>query len=153
MWVKTLRHCFHPGSLDFCAFGTVRRTTWDGSQELDEIQQPAYDSATIAHEENDITIDTAAVNALTNYVDVNAFFGRVLYTHGLTVDQPLSMLRVNYVDTTTAAGARWQIWPAFTIVPQWDYRGQPVAGFFTVPSPAHQLDRHPLHRFVALCVH
>jgi len=138
VWVKTQRHCLHPGSPDACAFGTVRRTIWDGSQELDEIQQPAYDSATIAHEENDTTVDTVAINAKTNYVDVNAFLGRVLYTHGLTVDQPLSMLRVNYADTTTVAGAHFQIWSPFTIVPQWDFRGDPVAGFFTVPSPAHQ---------------
>src|SRR6185437_6321720 len=29
VWVKTQRHCLHPGSPDACAFGTVRRTIWD----------------------------------------------------------------------------------------------------------------------------
>jgi RHS repeat-associated protein len=108
------------------------------AQELDEIQVPAYDTATIAREENDTTVDTAAVNGITLFTDVNPFFGRLLYTHGLAVDQPLSILRVNYADTTTTSGAHFQIWSPFTIVPQWDFRGQPVAGFFAVPSPAHQ---------------
>ena len=87
--------------------------------------------------ENETAVYETGVNGGTLFLDVNVFFGRVLYTHGLVVDQPLSLLRINYVDTT-AVGGPYQVWAPFTIVPQWDYRGQPVDGFFAVSSPAHQ---------------
>lgn len=111
------------------------------AQVLDEIQVLMYDgaTATAANEENDNAIDTAKVNGFTISTDVNPFFGRVLYTNGPTIDQPLSILRMNYVDTMTVAGvSSFAFWSPFTIVPQWDYRGQPINGFFTVPSPAHK---------------
>lgn len=136
VWVNTHRTCLHSNTF-LCEFSVVRRTVWDGNQELDEIQMPAMDSTPAATLENDTSVYETGVNGGTLSLDVNVFFGRVLYTNGLAVDQPLSLLRVNYVDTTSVSGP-YQVWAPFTVVPQWDYRGQPVDGFFPVTSPAHQ---------------
>jgi RHS repeat-associated protein len=91
------------GAGQSCEDSLVRRTIWDGQQELAEIQSPAADP------ERDTGIDTLAytpVNepALSNNQDDNAFFGQVLYTNGPDLDQPLSVVRLNYMDRHDSLG-------------------------------------------------
>jgi RHS repeat-associated protein len=86
--------------------GMLRRLVWDGDQLLGEIQVPLkFVTATVATpdsvQDNDLyqpqlvpqDSDTPALAK-----DPNPFFGRVLYTHGLALDQPVASTRFAYVD-------------------------------------------------------
>jgi RHS repeat-associated protein len=83
-----------------CNVGTLRRTVWDGTQELFEIQvpyrlpgeQPQPDTVL----ENDAYL--ANLPRFGSGKDPNPYFGRVLYVHGLAVDEPVAIVRYNYVD-------------------------------------------------------
>jgi RHS repeat-associated protein len=99
--VQTHKVCGPPASLDaagqFCMDSLVRRTIWDGAQEVAEVQAP------LADPERDTGIDTlpyAPVNldGNDNNQDDNAFFGQVLYTIGPDIDKPLSVIRLNFLD-------------------------------------------------------
>lgn len=65
-----------------------------------------------------------------NHFGPNPFFGRVLYTYGLTLDQPLSIIRMDYGDRLTVNNveAGYRKLDPFSIIPLWDERGQPHAG-------------------------
>jgi hypothetical protein len=67
-----------------CSRSFVRRTIWDGQQELAEIQAP--DNAT------DREVDTGyySAQALINGKDPNPYYGRVIHTYGHAIDQPLT---------------------------------------------------------------
>ncbi len=98
-----------------CAASTaVRRTVWDGTQELAEIQMP--NDAT--YRENDT--GPVAVTATTSS-DRNRYYGRVVYAHGPAVDQPLSVTRFRYTDYSGTAVVEW---PTFTLVPLPNWRSQ-----------------------------
>jgi RHS repeat-associated protein len=91
------------GGSQFCRDSLVRRTIWDGAQEVAEIQAPAADP------ERDTGIDTlpyttVGLTAPYNNEDDNAFFGQVLYTIGPDIDKPLSVVRLNYLDRHAANG-------------------------------------------------
>src|SRR5688572_25060045 len=96
---RTQRECVI--NLDYlvCALSTIRRTVWDGSQELMEIQQPGHTSASAAVLEN----DTAFAPRLPIHHpgssvggDPNPFYGRVAYTFGPALDQPMSVTRWSF---------------------------------------------------------
>jgi RHS repeat-associated protein len=126
--VRTRRDC-SPSDYDLesCSISTVRRTIWDGVKELFEIQMP--DTTVVALVEN----DTAALPNLGATINAepmarNPFYGRVAYTNGPGLDQPLSVTRWGYADTAfvgSAAQQRFEQWnEPFTIVPHWNMRGQ-----------------------------
>jgi RHS repeat-associated protein len=117
--------------LVLCPLSTIRRTVWDGDQELMEIQQPGYTGATDAVLEN----DTAFAAPIPIYrpgdvaLDLNWFYGRVAYTFGPTLDQPLSLTRWAFQrDSAGGQTAKWV--EPFTIVPHWNVRGGPDNGAF-----------------------
>jgi RHS repeat-associated protein len=125
---RTRRDCSPEDyDLESCSISTVRRTIWDGVKEVFEIQMP--DTTVVALVEN----DTAALPNLGATINAepmarNPFFGRVAYTNGPGLDQPLSVTRWGYADTAfvgSAAQQRFEQWrEPFTIVPHWNMRGQ-----------------------------
>ena len=127
--VRTWRNCNQVGTLYPCNMGTLQRTVWAGKHPLYEIRQWAsqgdYDiGPPRTMLENDTTPQW--VMAITGW-DASPQFGRVAYTHGLTIDQPLSAIRLAHVDTIK----NWDIrinWPPLDVVPQWNWRGQPETG-------------------------
>ncbi len=65
---------------------TIQRTVWDGDQILYEIHYPGADTVSASSLERDtvfIAVDSAP-------------YGRVVYTHGLGIDQPLDAVRIGY---------------------------------------------------------
>jgi RHS repeat-associated protein len=120
-----------------CAFSTVRRTVWDGDQTLYEIQMEDSD----AWRENDSQRSPLSYNSAAGF-DPNPQVGRVLLTHGPGIDQPLSVIRMNYGDTY--AGTSHVEWPTFTVIPIWNYRGRAPYVIFsnggrTLSHPAGQV--------------
>jgi len=117
-------------------FSAVRRTVWDGDAELWEIQMPGQDGS--PHLENDTqpipvqsyigwypTGSTPPPNGWDanrySAFDPNPRFGRVSYTHGLGVDQPLSVLRVGlnryYADQFPGVGGQAASFAPFAAAP------------------------------------
>jgi hypothetical protein len=86
----------------------VRRIVWDGDQLLAELQAPGY-SYGPADMERDTGFKVTATSGVTgDPLDAPAgtsttypgfYFGRVLYTHGLGIDHPLSITRMEYSDS------------------------------------------------------
>ena len=109
----------------------VRRTIWDGSQELAEIAAPA-DTTNPALEELDAGIPERPYVLVPGlvYGDPNPHYGRVVYSPGLAVDQPMSITRYEYRDKP-GSSATSLVWPTFTWMIFWDYRGAPAYGLFT----------------------
>lgn len=114
-----------------CYTPVVRRVVWDGSQEITEISAPA-DTTNLATEELDGSFPLQAFQAGVglSYGDPNPHYGRVVYSPGLAVDQPLSVTRYEYRDLP-ASGATSLTWPRFTLMVFWDYRGAPAYGLFS----------------------
>ncbi|HEU0052127.1 MAG TPA: hypothetical protein VFQ39_03075, partial [Longimicrobium sp.] len=114
---RARRTCYNLGgqSGDFrCAHSLARRTVWDGDQELYEIQQPDDDA------END-TSATPVLSPYDNNWDPNPMFGRVLYTSGVQIDQPLGIIRMKMRDRVGSATVDWE---DFALFPLWNSRGQ-----------------------------
>jgi hypothetical protein len=126
VWVRQRTQC-EPINAVTCASPFARRTIWDGAQELAEIQAP-YDSAVATLEELDSGWPLQPYNLLAG-TDPNPFYGRVVYSPGLVVDQPLSVTRYDYRDNPN--GASTLTWPTFTLVPYWNYQGLATFGTFS----------------------
>jgi RHS repeat-associated protein len=119
--VRTRRACAHPDQVfdRYCELSTVRRTIWDGSAELAEIQQPA----TAADMENDGAVTTRQETRAGDAYNPNSFFGTVVYTYGLYgADHPVSVMRLHYVDWTTPTAK--VAFDTLTISPLWNALGQ-----------------------------
>jgi hypothetical protein len=56
------------------------------------------------------------------YKDVNVFFGRVTYTHGVGLDPPLSVVRFDYADSVV--NGPFVRWAPFSLVPRCNLRGE-----------------------------
>jgi len=132
--VWTRRYCesiSDPNARGECNQNSIRRTVWDGDRELYEINMPARDGISVDTLENDehpLKLSHALDDRLLNtYWDPNPLYGRVAYTYGPTIDQPLSITRINYVDF--ASGKDWRPFKPFTWVPLWNYRGQAANWF------------------------
>ncbi len=111
-----------------CITSATRRTIWDGTQELAEIQAPS-DSTTPGLEEADTGWPVQPYHAAAgSYGDPNSFFGRVVYGPSIGVDQPLSVTRYEYHDNP---GSNPLTWPTFSLLVFWDYRGAPTYGVFS----------------------
>jgi hypothetical protein len=85
----------------------VRRTVWDGAQELAEIQVPV-DLGNAAIEEMDTGYPVVSWNFSPK--DPNPFFGRVVYGPGLSVHKPLTVTRYEYRDQPSS-GSATLTWP------------------------------------------
>ena len=112
-----------------CTLDWVRRTVWDQEQELWEIQMP--DNTT--YQKN----DTAQVKlglVGDDSLDPNPYYGRLVYTHGLATDQPLSVTRVKYGDG--GYGKTWTPFAPFSIIPLWNTRAQPDNGYLAQSTVA-----------------
>ncbi len=118
-----------------CGLHLIRRTVWHGNQELMEIQMPGHDSVSVATLEN----DTVVVRHEKVYsdpdgnqwvVDPNPYYGRVMYTPGLIIDQPLAVTRWELQDSIQAT-AQFERYSPFTFLPHWNLRGMADMGTFT----------------------
>jgi RHS repeat-associated protein len=124
---------------ELCYLSYLRRTIWDGSQELLEIQMPGGASEIAATLEND-TLALAKrdpINHITGTIDVNPYWGRVAYVNGTRVDEPVAVVRWDVADTSLAIGVpptfeRWR--EPVTIVPHWNARGMAEFGTFAEPN-------------------
>jgi RHS repeat-associated protein len=130
VWVRARRWCANVDAPTECRVSWVRRTVWDGDQELYEIQMPGGDLDPTSVIEN----DTAHLPMQTYwsgevYIDPNPFFGRVAYAYGGGIDRPLSVTRMNYSDRPSGQTEVYH-WPAFTVVPLWSSTGTSDNGFF-----------------------
>jgi RHS repeat-associated protein len=125
---RTRRHmCGRDDPLAPCQLSAIRRTVWDGNLELYEIRMPAGDTASAATMDND-TLSFVLPRWAVNQWDPNPQFGRVAYTYGSAIDQPLSVTRINYRDRPW-----WDtthVWAPFTVAPHWNWRGHADYGTF-----------------------
>jgi RHS repeat-associated protein len=109
-----------------CA-GDARRIASTVRRERSGGDAGAYDTTVAATE----ALDTGTPLVPPSIVgDANPFYGRVVYGPGLALDQPLSVTRYEYRDNPYG-GAPAQVWPTYTLVPFWDYRGTPAFGVFS----------------------
>jgi RHS repeat-associated protein len=131
VWVRAQQHCKQRSDVDVyhsCVLGRVRRTVWDGDRELYEIQMPGNETEYL---ENDTdSVHQATIHRGSTPVDPDPYYGRVAYTYGGAIDQPLSIVRMGYVDQRDTANFVISPWypPAFAIFPVWNERGQPIFG-------------------------
>ena len=132
--VRQRRNCRDQGNgpRHFCTLSTIRRTVWDGDEELYEIQMPGG---------NDVTADTLEIDTLfmhrapgtapphATYFDANPQYGRVAYLHATGIDVPISLVRINYEDDPH--DKLYQQWPLpFVVVPHWNWRAEAEYGTF-----------------------
>jgi RHS repeat-associated protein len=108
-------------------WGSLRRTVWNGNAELYEVQ--TYGGKVCAgwaedgpYLEND-TLPLAIMGSF-EWLDIGTNFGRVAYTAGPALDQPLSAIRINFTDTVPVPNKPRIVWDPITIVPHWTWRGQ-----------------------------
>jgi RHS repeat-associated protein len=136
VWVRARREC-HQAFSGYCELGWVRRTVWDGDRELYEIQAPS--SGEVPYDDARREYDTTPVNmglrdglpGDANEIDPNPFYGRVAYTYGPGIDQPVSVVRMAYADMRDTLGnVGYVLREPFAIVPLWNSRGQPALGAF-----------------------
>jgi RHS repeat-associated protein len=111
--VQVLSRAWCTGGRIECNHATVRRTVWDGDQALYEIRMVELEG------DSDGTPSQQPIGL--NMFNLNTSLGRVLLTHGLGIDQPLSAIRMEYGDYHTDG---YRSWPTFSVVPLWNQRGQ-----------------------------
>jgi RHS repeat-associated protein len=132
VWVRARNWCSNdPGAyVPVCNISKVRRIVWDGSNELYEIQMPGETGS--AYLENDTQATDLAVLPGLVRVDPNPFFGTVVYTPGIGIDQPLSVVRLAYADRLDTGGTdRGQrTLSPFALFPLWNTGGMAEAGVF-----------------------
>jgi RHS repeat-associated protein len=129
--VRAQRDC--KGINERCRLDKIRRVVWDADQELYEIQMPGGEGSTYL--ENDTSqVKLAAIQDLDtdNYFDPNVYYGRVAFTPGLSIDQPLSVVRFGYRSVMDQDGnVRSALdWSPFAIAPLWSSKGQADLGTF-----------------------
>jgi RHS repeat-associated protein len=129
VWIRSVTSCQPSSQAVECHAPYVRRTIWDGAQELAEIQVPV-DSGTPAIEEMDTGYAVLLWNG--SPFDPNPFYGRVVYGPGLAVDQPLTLTRYDYRDKATSDPLSSSLtWPRFTWQVFWNYQGLASMGTLT----------------------
>lgn len=118
-----------------CQASTIRRTVWDGSAELWEIQMPGGTTDPVSTLEND-TAPVPQVYDGSYDFDTSPYFGLAAYTYGLALDEPIAVTRANYIDQPSRTAAAYT-WPAFTLYPHWDEQGQAYVEEFTDGAVTH----------------
>jgi RHS repeat-associated protein len=102
VWVRAYRDCVNvspslaPQEYLQCSTSTLRRTIWNEAEELIEIQVPGGASESSPTLEGDDQQWRLLRNEANN--DPNPYFGRVVYTAGLQMDQPIAVTRYRYTD-------------------------------------------------------
>lgn len=126
VWVRAQRNVpAHTNPMIEYFVSFTRRTVWDGEQEIAEIQMPG-DPAHSTWFENDTGTVTPVIPKVGGLVDLNPYYGRVIYTHGLATDKPLSATRYKYYD-----GDGGGLWPTYSLLPFWNLVGQAAGGAFS----------------------
>jgi RHS repeat-associated protein len=140
VWVWSKKDCTEEGNLAWyeageCKTSLLRRTVWNGDQELAEIQMPGGAAANeVAVYENDVaTVQLPNLQTQAGAVDRNQYFGRVLYTPGRGIDQPLAVTRVNYEYQHNDYGTiiAYKVLAPITTMPFWNRNGDAAVGVFT----------------------
>lgn len=119
-----------------CLISFIRRTVWDGNNELYEIQMPGGDALTTAPPQTDAVLenDTGTIteqpeDSAQQWLDPNPFYGRVAYLHGLGIDRPLSVTRISYAERASQSDTYYRF-PVFSVAPHWNALGNPDDGTF-----------------------
>lgn len=142
IWVRAQRDCYlipstMPDLIGLsieCSRSFVRRTIWDGQQEVAEIQAP--DNAT----DREVDGSYFSAQALINGKDPNPYYGRAIYTYGHTIDQPLSIFRLGYADWPQGAPSyTTSAWGTFVVMPFWDATGNARIGTYGTGAAVRQL--------------
>ena len=136
--VRTLRTCDRR-LRGPCRVSTIRRTVWDGDRELYEIQMPGDSTETSATLENDTAYVGDRVDWAVDrgHTDLNPHYGRVAYTNGLTLDQPLGLIRMQFANHPY--NKSYQQWERFTVHLHWNARGEADLGSFESGTADHCL--------------
>jgi RHS repeat-associated protein len=126
-----------------CKVGFVRRTIWDGNQELAEIQAPwtieIYQDTTSYRALADSDVTPMNFPQITTQDgtggDPNKLFGHVVYAGFMGTDQPIAITRVNYAwiqdwynPSPTNLQSPAQVQAPFTIISFWDMKGDAPQG-------------------------
>jgi RHS repeat-associated protein len=148
IWMRSMRlcgdyHLTYRASTE-CKVGFVRRTIWDGDQEVAEIQAPwtiegyvSYDTTYYrALADSDVTATNFLQIATNDGTggDPNKLFGYVVYGGFRGVDQPMAITRVNYAwiqdwySPSVNVQSPAQVQAPFTIIPFWDMKGDAPQG-------------------------
>jgi RHS repeat-associated protein len=115
----------------------MRRTVWDGPQELVEVHAPGAPSQSALWEQDVGYYPALALDFRSSPPkDPNRYYGQVVYTTGLRVDQPLSIRRLSYADSPDAT--HYTQWPSFTVIPIFDREGTTKMGVFSDGAWAKQ---------------
>ena len=138
VWLKSDKDCqdadLQPPEALLCQVSLLRRTIWDGDQELAEIQMPGDSTpGDMQYWENDTQdVLLPALTVKGSPADKNPFFGRVLYTHGAGLDRPLAAYRMGYVvaEDTLGFAVTATSFGLFTINPFWSRDGEATLGAF-----------------------
>jgi RHS repeat-associated protein len=132
--VRARKVCDDPNDA-FCMVGTVRRTIWDGSAELAEIQQPGSDTASAATMESDGALVARQSVPAGDAHDPNPFFGIAVYAYGLNgTDQPVTVTRLHYHVWTSTLNDPFD---PYAITPFWSPMGQVDGGVFADGALSH----------------
>lgn len=110
---------------DDCRRSFVRRTAYDGQQELVEFQ--ARDSIPLTAEmDSGVVRDSVDRTGGEATVDNNPFFGQVMYVHALGVDEPVDVIRLNWANRTDLVGNSlpYYVFPPAVELPFWNYHGR-----------------------------
>ncbi|HEX8850734.1 MAG TPA: RHS repeat-associated core domain-containing protein [Gemmatimonadaceae bacterium] len=111
-----------------CNLSMVRRVIWEGNRELGEIQARDTNSTpNPAAMESDADPVIGGWYCNSACEDPNKFYGRVAYTYGLGIDQPLSVTRMGYADDSAGVATRFV---PFMIQPLWNTRGEAELGLY-----------------------
>jgi RHS repeat-associated protein len=102
-----------------CQISGIRRTVWDGSQEIGEIQVPNAG----------LEDDNHVGQGYTSGRNLSPFYGAVAYVYDGRVDQPVAVTRLRYSNLTPSNTIQ-QIAP-FTFYPIWSVRGEADFGYTT----------------------
>jgi RHS repeat-associated protein len=112
----------------------VRRTVWAGERELWEIQTIAWpqDSVSGYWENDTLSLYIAPAMPPNSYIwfDPSPLFGRVGYTYGPALDEPLSITKFGHADFSAGNPLQGHPFQPFTVVPHWNGRGRPDYGLF-----------------------
>lgn len=141
IWVWSKKSCDEAGLGQLwweaaeCKTSLLRRTVWNGDQELAEIQMPGGTAADeVALYENDVNpVALPNLSTQVGSVDRNQYFGRVLYTPGRGIDQPIAVTRINfaYQHDDDGQSIPYKVLPPITTMPFWNRNGDAAIGVFT----------------------
>jgi RHS repeat-associated protein len=111
---------------DDCRRSFVRRVAFDGQQELVEFQTQDSSVASIA--EADVGVVELPVDSSHCCIDNNPYFGQVVYSHALGIDQPITVTRLNYatrIDVFRADSVKpYYIYPPIVQATFWNTYGR-----------------------------